>query len=372
MSPYAQSLLDQMRNASSEIERAKAEVLYACYWARVGELEVAGEIRSRSRAKYPSGQYGELTVLHMCLDGIIHYFSGQSTAAADRLKAAHALASTFRFRREQAFGAAWLAHVEFNRDRWASMADSLASSKVALERSDPATHGRLSLVVADALLHAGEAALSRKWYDYSRRLFTSIGDHAAIEAFLYNSAALRLNAVRLLAISQSPTSAQLQTLRGEIESAANYQRLTQQKSFDYLLDVARASAKVLENDLRGAEAVLGDLVAQDTIPKDSAARPLVLADLALCASRSGSEEALSVAIDVAEEALSKHELSSDDMAIAAEALRIANQSAERTERTVFWLQKRDESLILFADTQAQLRECMASWLMEPDAALGDL
>jgi hypothetical protein len=306
----------------------------------------------------------------MCLDGLIHFFTDQSPAAADRLKAAHALASTYRFRAEQAFSAAWLAHIEFNRNRWEAMAEALSSCHAALDRSDRAIAGRWSLVIADALLYAGSVACARDWYSQARGLFTSIGDHAAIEAFLYNRAALRLHAARLQAISNPVSRDELTILGGEISSATNYQRLTQQRSLDYLLDQSTASHKLLCNDLSGAREILRALLVPGVIAKGSTAQPLVLADLALCEAEIRNQEAAVNTLGRAKQALLEAN-SPDDIAIAAHSMHRACLALQDQSSAVEWASRRDEALNAFEANRERLKAVLARWAVDPVDALSE-
>ena len=357
-----------MQSAPTELERAKAEVLLGCYWARVGDISAAEQIRTSSRTRYPSGVYGELTILHMCLEGLMQYYSEQSPAAGDRLKSAHALATTYRFRSEQAFSAVWLAHVEFNRDRWEATFDALRSCLAALEPEDRATQGRLSLVVADSLNHSGEIPLSRIWYDHARTLFASIGDHAAIEAFLYNGAVLRLHSARLRSIAEPPTSEELVRLGGEIDSATNYQRITEQRSLDYLLAAATASLHILREDFPAAQRVLIELFGTGQIPKASTAPALMLADLALCAAKLEGREQVISALNAAETALPAN-LAPDDFAVCAHSLAAACNAIGHTDAAIHWAIQRDESLSRFRMSQDRLRALLAPWMKNPQEAI---
>jgi tetratricopeptide (TPR) repeat protein len=368
MSPYAQSLEQDIRLAGSEIDRAKAEVLLACYWVRVGELDAAEAIRQRTRQAFPSGQYGDLTVLHMCLDGLFHYYSNQSPAAIDRIKPAHALATTYRFRKEQAFSAAWLAHIEFNRDQWGATLAALSSCRAALDRTDKGTEGRMSLVVADALLHAGQEQHSKKWYSHAHALFTSIGDHAAIEAFLYNRAALRLHATRIGAITQPVDEAQVKLLGGEIASATNYQRLARLRSLDYLLDIASASHKILCGDFGSAKSLLRELLAESAIATYSRAVPLVLADLAMCEAVCGEHSEAQSTMESAEKA-ARLDLSQDDIALIAHSLFTAGAAMNMADAADRWKRERDTALADFTRTREDLSGRFGEWMVEPLKAL---
>jgi hypothetical protein len=365
MSPYAQSLVDQINQAQTELDAAKAEVMLACYWARIGNLAEAEEIRAASRRRFPSGHYGELTVLHMCLDGLIYYFSEQSPSAAERLRGAHALATTYRFRREQSFSGAWLAHIEFNRDRWEAMAQALDSCHAAMDLSDRAVVGRFALVIADALSHAGLATQSRDWYSHARKQLTSIGDHAAIEAYLYNGAALRLHAARLSAIAGTVTKDDLRTLGGEIASATNYQRMTEQRSLDYLLDLATASHRLLSMDLSGARALLVSLLAPNVLPKGSSALPLILSDVALC--NSLAQVSASEAQDSVKAARTAvhPDMAPDDLALAAHSLALATEALGDAADAANWRQYRDQALSSFEESRAKLRQALSKWAVDP-------
>jgi hypothetical protein len=368
MSPYAQSLVNRIAQAQTALDAAKAEVLLGCYWARVGEIARAEEIRADSRRKYPSGQYGELTVLHMCLDGLIHFYSEQSPAAAERLRGAHALAATYRFRAEQAFSGAWLGHIEFNRNRWEAMAEALDSCHASMELTDFAVGGRFALVIADALSHAGEIGLSRQWYEHARVLLTSIGDHAAIEAYLYNGAALRLHAARLAAINHPLDASSLRTLGGEIDSAANYQTLTAQKSLDYLLNLAKASHRMLSADLNGAASLLKSLLQPNVVPTGSSSMPLILADIAMCDSLFSAADASALSSLTAAKAAISSDMSPDDFALAAHSIGLASDVLGDSEQAAVWFGRRDEALQAFEESRARLREVLSRWAVAPALA----
>jgi hypothetical protein len=365
MSPYAQSLVNRIAQAQTELDAAKAQVLLGCYWARVGDISKAEEIRADSRGKYPSGRYGELTVLHMCLDGLIYYYSEQSPAAAERLRGAHKLATTYRFRDEQSFSGAWLAHIEFNRNRWEAMAEALDSCYASMESTDYAVGGRFALVIADALSHSGVIDRSREWYEHARKSLTSIGDHAAIEAYLYNGAALRLHAARIAAIKRPLDAASLRTLGGEIDSAANYQRLTAQKSLDYLLDLAKASHRMLSSDLDGAGVLLKGLLQPNVVPKGSSSMPLILADIAVCDSASsGGGTVASLSIAAAKAAISS-DMSPDDLALAAHSIGLASGTLGDFEQVAVWRDRCDEALQQFEESRTRLRDVISRWAVAP-------
>jgi hypothetical protein len=365
MSPYAQSLVNRIAQAQTELEAAKAEVLLGCYWARVGEISRAEEIRADSRRKYPSGRYGELTVLHMCLDGLIHYYAKQSPAAAERLRGAHALAATYRFRDEQSFSGAWLAHIEFNRNRWEAMAEALDSCHASMERADHAVGGRFALVIADALSHSGAIDQSRQWYEHARILLTSIGDHAAIEAYLYNGAALRLHAARLSAIAQPLNEFSLRSLGGDIDSAANYQRLAAQKSLDYLLNLAKASHRILSADFQGAGALLKGLLEPGVVPEGSSSMPLILADIAVCDSVCSGTGAVALSSLEAAKANISSDMSPDDVALAAHSIVLASDALGDSEQAAVWRSRRDQALEAFEGSKARLREVISKWAVSP-------
>lgn len=365
MSPYARSLVNRIAQAQTELEAAKAEVLLGCYWARIGALAKAEEIRTHSRRRYPSGQYGELTVMHMCLDGLIHYYSQQSPLAAERLKGAHALATTYRFRSEQSFSSVWLAHIEFNRDRWEAMAEALDSCRASMESEDHAVAGRFALVIADALSHSGLNDISRKWYQHARALLTSIGDHAAIEAYLYNGVALRLHAARLASIDKPLTELNLRTLGGEVDSAENYQRLTSQTSLDYLLDLARASHRLLAANYGAASDLLRGLLKPDVVPRGSAAMPVILADIALCDSMRPEGAAEARTSLAAAKAAIKPEMSPDDLAIAAHSIGTACDALGDPKEAEEWATRRDQALQAFGESRARLRAAISKFAVEP-------
>lgn len=226
----------------------------------------------------------------------------------------------------------------------------------------------MCLTVADALRFAGNESLSRTWHSHTRKLFASLGDHAAIEALLYNWAALRLHAARLTSIEFLVGEPELALLRGEIESATNYQRLAQLRSLDYLLGVATASHHILAKDYEGALRLLQGLHDEGAIPRKSNAHTLAQADLAKCAALLGNAE-LAAHFAALAEAAAPETLAPDDRALVADSLATTYTVTGSDVQSREWIACRDQALLEHRESIERLRAAMAKWMTDPETAL---
>lgn len=368
MSPYIERLGYEASIASDQYERARLEALVGCYWARVGNFEVAEDIRARLREVYGSGESASVSITLMMLDALLHFFRDQSAAAHGRAKAAHLLATSCRLRREQAFTGAWLAHFEFNRNNWRSTVEALDSAQVSVDRHDVATQARICQIVTDAHLLVGDEALARSWQGRARLLMTGLGDHAAIEALLCNWAALRIHNARLDPAPGAVEAATLQTLGGEIASAANYQRLAQLSSLDYLLTVSQASHRVLAEDWTGAKSALQTLLARADMPAASNLHAQVHADLARCLIELGEGDAAKTHAATAERYLGAG-LSADDAAVVAESLAEYYGRAGQSELSEKMQALQLQQLSEHRTSMLSLKSAFSSWAADPAQVL---
>jgi tetratricopeptide (TPR) repeat protein len=369
MTPYVSKLNSQIQLAQTSEKRARAEAELACYWARVGEFAAANEIRSRLRSTHGSGEFPSVSIILMCLDGLIHFYTNEGPAAQQRIAAAHLLACSLRLRPEQAFSAAWLSHVEFNRGNWRATVAALDSARAALTEDDLHAEGKLSLVVGDALLYVGETELARGWYAHARKLLTSLGDHAAIQALLYNWAALRVHAARLEAVSGDIDPNRIRMLGGEVSSAVNYQAIANLTSLGYLLDFISGSQQVLAQSFEQALETLSRLSASEAIPKHSSARTIVLADKLLCEAMTSEK-----AVDDQQLAFVVKELESivspDDAAIIADSISRSFVRDENAQQRADFATRARKALASHSDNMQQLRVALNGWIAQPAEALG--
>lgn len=370
MSPYVQDLQRQASIAAEPHERARIEVVIGCYWARVGEFTEAKRIREKVRAEFGSGEYPAVTITLMMLDALLSFFRDQSKNCLSRAKAAFLLASSLRLRREQSFCGAWVAHFEFNQCNWKSTADSLEIALAAADDGDVSSLARICQVVSDVHLHCQNENLAKAWKTRAHALLTGLGDHAAIEAMLWNWAALRMHNARLADLAGCLDSSLLITIGGELASAANYQRIARLSSLDYLLSVGVASHAMMARDYGKAASALDAVVAGKQIPIESNAHAQVFADLALCRVQQGDLLTAELHAAAAESALERQNLAADDVAIAAGSLEQYYKLVPNENRALEMHRLKGEKQLEHNSTIRELHSHFSKWSVDPQARLG--
>jgi hypothetical protein len=370
VSPYIRELDKRASTTTQASERARLETMAGCYWARVGEFSLAENIRDKVRAEFGNGEYPAVSITLMMLDAMLGFFRDQSKSALNRSRAAFLLASSLRLRREQAFCGAWLAHFEFNHCNWRSTTDALESALAAADESEVTSLARICQVVADAHLHCGDESIARVWQNHAHLLLTGLGDHAAIEALLWNWAALRVHNARLSSLDAPVDESLLAIIGGELASAANYQRIARLSSLEFLLSVGSASHAVMAKDYRLAAEALDSIASSGKVPKESNAHAQVSADLALCRAYLGDLVAAESHMASALDALGCKDLGADDIAIAAGSLeqyfKLVNDDVRSCEMRDLWKRKKLEHEL----AMTELRSHFAKWSVLPQVRLG--
>ena len=370
MSPYIRDLQKQAFTATEPSERARLQVLEGCYWARVGEFSEAERIREEVRAGFGSGEFPAVSITLMMLDALIAFFRDQSKKSLSRSKAAFMLASSLRLRREQSFCGAWVAHLEFNQCNWKSTAESLEIALAASCESDKSSLARICQVVSDAHLHCRHESLAKEWKTHAHSLLTGLGDHAAIEAMLWNWAALRTHNARLTSLKIPVEPSLLSTLGGELASATNYQRIAKLSSLEYLLSLGLASHAILAQDYAKAASALHSVIGGEQIPRESDAHTLAFADLALCTAQQGDLSAAESHASAAVSTLGRQDLSADDVAIAAGSLEQYYRLVHNDGRAIAMLELKNQKLSEHESAVEELNSHFAKWSVDPQARLG--
>jgi hypothetical protein len=223
----------------------------------------------------------------MCAESLLLYFRDLSADARDRMARANLLSAAAHDPKLIALTSAWLAHIDFNLNRYSAMADEMRSCFDAMSADDGTAECRVSIVLGDAFLFAGNTAASQVWYERARRIATRIGDQAAIGAITYNRAALRVAAARMSRPTVAMNDDVVRMLRTEIQTAINYQLVAQLKSLDYLLQTATISVLVLQEKFSEAASGIIPLLANEEIPAESSQRSILNADLTLSIAKAG-------------------------------------------------------------------------------------
>lgn len=286
----------------------------ACYWARVGEFDEAQRFRKELRQEYGDGRNLHVSVLIMVLEALLLFFQDLDPAARDRLARANLLSVASRNSRLTALTAAWLAHIDFNLNRFEAMSDSLSTAFAAIEGDDGTVECRASLVLGDAHLFCGDRTFSQRWYERARVAAVRLGDQAAVAAITYNRAALTVARLRFSDIDVPVTPQQVAGARAEVKSAINYQAVARIRSLDHLLQSAHIGALMLEGRFREAADLIPPLLSSKSIPDKSGEAMLLKADLAMSLAELGVAGQARLALSSAA-AEPVESLSADDCAL---------------------------------------------------------
>lgn len=280
-SPLVQRLvasIDQCQDADS---RACCLAELACYWARVGEFGEAERLRTELRRDFGDGRSVRVSVLIMCIEALLVYFRQLGPQARDRMMRASLLSNAAGDSRLIALTSAWMAHIDFNLNRFETMSSSIESCLSAIDADDGTADCRVSLVLGDAFLFVRALTASNAWYARARAAASKIGDQAAIGALTYNRAALHVAGARFQSLHRPLPATEIDLVLAEVQSAINYQAIARLRSLDHLLQSANVGALMLQERFMDALPHIEDVLKSPDAPPNSAQRALLQADLAL-------------------------------------------------------------------------------------------
>ena len=280
-SPLVERLLTNIDESQNRESRACLAAELACYWARVGEFDRAEDLRDELRKNFGDGHSVRVSILIMCIEALLAYFRELSPQARDRMVRANLLSVAARDHKLIALTSAWMAHIDFNLNKFDSMASAVTSCLSSIAYDDGTAECRVSLVLGDAFLFTGDSAPSDAWYRRARSAAERIGDQAAIGALTYNRAALHVAAARTRRLDTEMWAPDIDLVWAEIKSAVNYQYTAQLKSLDHLLKTARVGALILRNQLDDALVLINEILNSSDISDISAQWVTLKADRAL-------------------------------------------------------------------------------------------
>ena len=287
-SPLVTRLEVDLRVSIDPVERAMKSAQLACYLARVGEFEEAERRRTELRQHFGDGRSPRVSIMIMCLEALLLYFKDLDPTAHDRLLRANLISVACHERALVALTSAWLAHIEFNRGYFESMAKATAHCLETLDADDGTADCRISLVLGDAFAFTGQDEVSRLWYERARLLATKLGDQAAIGALTYNRAALHVAGARIHRLRNSQIKPDISLVGAEVRSAINYQAVAQLSSLDHLLRSATVGVLVLGDRFEEASHAIKLVLESSTVPAGTAEHALLYADYAHCEARLGN------------------------------------------------------------------------------------
>ena len=318
-SPLVNRLEMAFQATNDPIEKAVLSAHIACYQARVGEFDDAESRRSALRKDFGDGHSARVSILIMCLDGLLLYFKDLDRNARDRLLRANLISVACRERALMALTAAWLAHIDFNLGHYESMAQEIANCDLVIDADDGTAACRVALVLGDAFSYAQKQESARRWYEHARQIATRIGDQAAVGAITYNRAALHVSAARVGGLTAPCNVEDIAFANAEVRTAVNYQALAGLSSLDHLLRSASIGVMMLEERFQDASIAIASLVVSSSAPSESAELALLHADHARCLARLGHTE-LAHESALKAKAIKAEKFDADDRALVLDAL----------------------------------------------------
>lgn len=286
-SPLVQRLSECVLQAQDPVIKACYIAELGCYWARTGEFEKAEVLRSELRQGFGDGRNVRVSILIMCLEALLAFFRELNPSARDRMARAALLSTAAQDSSLIALTSAWMAHIDFNQNRFESMASAIGKCLSNMASDDGSVECRISLVLGDAFLYARNVNSSNMWYQKARAAAAKIGDQAAIGALTYNRAALHVAAARLQHINHPLPSSDITLVHLEVQSAINYQAIAQLRSLDHLLQSAHVGAMVIQSQWAQVLPVIDEVLKSSEVSENSAQRTLLQADLALSSASLG-------------------------------------------------------------------------------------
>lgn len=361
IAPLIQRLEDGIRAAENDESRAELTAQIACYQARVGEFDDAERIRSELRSVYNDGHSPTVSIRIMCAEGLLLFYRALDPGARDRLFRANLLSLALSMPKLVALTSAWLAHIDFNAGRFESMAKSVSACLASLHADDGSAECRISLVLGDAFLYAGNEAVSKSWYERARLSANLLGDHAAVGALTYNRAALHLACARVDGLGVEVDRSRIALICTEIRSAVNYQAVAQLKSLDHLLRSASVSSMMLEERYSDASLAVLKLIASSEVPAKSAELALLYSDNAYCLAKIGD---LGMAVEMAAAAIEidATKFDFDDQALIFDGLAKYYGVVRDLDRAVRAQSMSDQSLAKHKETIAGLGQLLAPFV----------
>lgn len=246
--PYVLRLISDIDKCVDQEYRALLCAELGCYWARTGDFDKADRLRVELRSAYGDGKNIRISILLMSLEGILLYFKDLNPGSYDRLVRAKFLSIASKDKDLISFTSAWVAHLDFNRNNFQSMVDSIVTCFDALTERSFSAECRVALVLGDVMLYTRNEVASKIWYERARSLAIKMGDQASIEALTFNRAALKIfNAqIDLIEYQMPPTN--IADVISELRTATNYQIAANLKSLDELLQLADVQVTLLKQD----------------------------------------------------------------------------------------------------------------------------
>ena len=333
--PLVVRLESELLTTIDSVDRALLSVKIACYHARTGEFESAESRRVALRKEFGTGQNARVSIMLMCLEGLLLYFKDLDPAARDRVLRANVLSIACGERSLIALTSAWLSHIDFNQGRYESMARALYKCFESIDADDGTASSRASLVLGDAFTFTSDIDHAKAWYEHARVTANRMGDQATVGALTYNRAALHIASARIRRLTTPLDSAEVRFISAEVRSAINYQYVARLISLDHLLRSSSIGVLMLEDQFEQACVAIDQLVSLSEVPKGSAELALLYADQAHCLARLGRVSEATAAAQAAT-AIATDGFDADDRAVICGALCDYNSTSGQVSSATTW------------------------------------
>jgi ATP/maltotriose-dependent transcriptional regulator MalT len=247
----------------------------------------ARQVIEELRRTYNDGRSGRVTVWIMIAEGITQIYEDLSPDALDRIKRAQLLGIAMDYPTMIALASAWKAHVEFEVGDYPAMLHSLELAIKNCDESNLDAMTRLAVIMCDAFMICGNRAHAQKWFMRARESAAKNGDQLSLEALLYNRAAFLTTRARAENCIQEVSADDLRSIRMEIESARNFQRLTKLEVLPSHLELWDARLQILEGEYLSAIGKLQAARGRSFFAEHNFSRAYIDLEVAYCQFRLG-------------------------------------------------------------------------------------
>lgn len=254
MKPLLARIDEELATCADPYRRAELLGERGCYWARLGRFRSCQEIINLLRLEFSSSANPTLLVWAMIVEGIHNYFDALSSAALDRVFRAHECARALKAKNLCDFGAAWLAHLEFERSNFSEVVRLAEIVDKRGAECSVSAQSRMAMVLGDVMQFSGDRISSKYWYSLAHQMALRIGDQAALGALMYNRASFSVANLRAnLAAREIEVDSELLKLASmELASARAFERAIGAVVLVHLLDLSDARVCLLQRDFSGA------------------------------------------------------------------------------------------------------------------------
>jgi tetratricopeptide (TPR) repeat protein len=187
----------------AEIAAAPTQLLADCkraeragYLARLGKFEECNNEINIIRQDYFGRETSIITIWLNLIEGISALSKSFDLCARDKIVRSHALSLACNNRLMRSLSAAWMAHVEYLKNDFDSMAAFAAESLNYSSGDEHASRARVFLVLALANQFAGRLEVSNMLYKDAHMHASADGDDAMISALMHNKTWLQAQELR--------------------------------------------------------------------------------------------------------------------------------------------------------------------------------